>query len=167
MELELRHGSDAHTVTLEGPPDALSVTVDGRRHDVTVIRREPGQVTLLVDGRPVSLAAVRVSGGVEVALGGRRFVLHDADDDTGGADDVAHEGDGRVTTPMPGKVVAVSVEEGAAVSRGQTLLVLESMKMQNDIAAPVDGVVASIRHAVGDSVEYGDVLVEITPDAAE
>ena len=62
--------------------------------------------------------------------------------------------------PMPGLVVAVPVTEGERVFRGQTLVVLESMKMESDVASPVDGVVSEVRGAVGQAVEAGDVLIK-------
>jgi propionyl-CoA carboxylase alpha chain len=60
---------------------------------------------------------------------------------------------------MPGLVVAVPVKPGDRVFRGQTLAVLESMKMESDVASPVDGVVAEVNGTVGQTVEAGDVLV--------
>ncbi|MFZ0612477.1 MAG: acetyl-CoA carboxylase biotin carboxylase subunit [Desulfobacterales bacterium] len=61
--------------------------------------------------------------------------------------------------PMPGLVVAVPVKQGEHVFRGQTLVVLESMKMESDVASPVDGVVAEVNGAVGQAVEAGDILI--------
>ncbi len=62
---------------------------------------------------------------------------------------------------MPGKVIAVNVAEGDAVTEGQTLVVLEAMKMEMAIKAPRDGVVASVPQAVGAMVGDGDVLVAL------
>ncbi len=67
--------------------------------------------------------------------------------------------DNVLVCPMPGLLVAVPVKQGDRVFRGQTLLVLESMKMESDVASPVDGVVAEVRGAVGQAVEAGDVLI--------
>lgn len=64
-----------------------------------------------------------------------------------------------VTSPMPGVVLSVEVSVGSNVSRGQTLLVLEAMKMKNELKAERDGTVASIQVAVGDQVKHGDVLL--------
>ena len=63
--------------------------------------------------------------------------------------------------PMPGKVLVVNVAPGAAVKRGTVLLVLEAMKMENDIMAPVDGTIKAVNVSVGSSVNTGDVLVVI------
>ena len=67
--------------------------------------------------------------------------------------------DNVLVCPMPGLVVAVPVKQGERVFRGQTMVVLESMKMESDVASPVDGVVAEVRGAVGQAVEAGDVLI--------
>jgi biotin carboxyl carrier protein len=69
--------------------------------------------------------------------------------------------DGRVQAPMPGGIIAVHVHEGDHVTAGQPLVVLESMKMHNEITSPADGVVQRIHSKVGDQVSFGHVLVEI------
>ena len=59
---------------------------------------------------------------------------------------------------MPGKIIAVKKDAGAAVKNGEVILVLEAMKMENEIVAPQDGTVASVNVGAGDAVEAGDVL---------
>ena len=66
-----------------------------------------------------------------------------------------------VTAPMPGKILGVKASAGQAVKRGQVLLILEAMKMENEIVASQDGTVASINVAVGDSVEPGATLATL------
>ena len=63
-----------------------------------------------------------------------------------------------VSAPMPGKILNVKANVGASVKKGDVILVLEAMKMENDVVAPEDGTVASINVAAGDAVEAGDVL---------
>ncbi len=70
-------------------------------------------------------------------------------------------GEGMVLPPMPGRVVSIKVKEGDTVKIGSPILVLEAMKMQNEIISNIDGVVHEIRVSEGDSVESGDVLVVI------
>lgn len=65
-----------------------------------------------------------------------------------------------VTAPMPGVILSIEVAAGATVQRGQTLVVLEAMKMKNALKAERDGTVAAVPVAVGDQVKHGDVLVE-------
>jgi len=71
------------------------------------------------------------------------------------------EGAVKVAAPMPGKILAVKASAGQAVKKGDVLLVLEAMKMENDIVAPQDGTVASINAAAGDSVEAGVTLATL------
>lgn len=71
------------------------------------------------------------------------------------------EGSVKIVAPMPGKILAVKANPGQAVKKGEALLVLEAMKMENDIVAPQDGTVASINAAVGDSVEAGATLATL------
>ena len=66
-----------------------------------------------------------------------------------------------VTSPMPGKILAVKASVGAAVKRGEVIMILEAMKRENDIVAPEDGTVASINVGNGDSVEAGAVLATL------
>ena len=66
-----------------------------------------------------------------------------------------------VTAPMPGKILGVKASVGQAVKKGQVLLILEAMKMENEIVAPQDGTVATIKVAAGDSVEPGATLATL------
>jgi biotin carboxyl carrier protein len=68
---------------------------------------------------------------------------------------------GALITDMPGKVVKVMTAEGAAVQKGDTLLILEAMKMENEIKAGVDGIVKSVNVKVGDALESGQLMIEI------
>jgi biotin carboxyl carrier protein len=70
-------------------------------------------------------------------------------------------GDGVVRSPMPGKIVSVSVAVGDSVTKGQPILVLESMKMENTIASPIDGTVSAVHVGAGDAVQHGQTLAEI------
>ncbi len=71
------------------------------------------------------------------------------------------EGNVKVNSPMPGKIIAVKVKVGDAVAKGQVLVVLEAMKMENDVVASAAGTVASINAVAGGSVEAGEVLVTL------
>lgn len=70
-------------------------------------------------------------------------------------------GNVKVNSPMPGKILALKANVGESVKKGQVLLVLEAMKMENEIVAPSDGTVASVNVAVGSSVEAGELLASL------
>ena len=74
---------------------------------------------------------------------------------------VGAAGSVKISAPMPGKVLKVNTSAGAAVKKGDVLLVFEAMKMENDITAPQDGTVASVNVSVGQSFEPGELLVSL------
>lgn len=120
--------------------------------EVTVEELPNGELVVWVNGSPVKVFL----GSPEVRAGARRFPrIRDA----GGADRV--DGPQRVTAPMPGKVVRVLVKPGDAVQARQGLVVVEAMKMENELRSPRAGTVAEVRVAVGTSVEAGAVLVVV------
>ncbi|WP_457750853.1 biotin/lipoyl-containing protein, partial [Thermococcus sp.] len=70
-------------------------------------------------------------------------------------------GEGVVTAPMPGKILRILVKEGDEVKTGQGLLVLEAMKMENEVSSPKDGIVKRILVTEGDTVDSGQALIEL------
>lgn len=71
------------------------------------------------------------------------------------------QGSVKVNAPMPGKILDVKANAGQSIKKGEVIVVLEAMKMENEIVAPQDGTIASINVAVGNSVEAGDVLATL------
>jgi len=106
---------------------------------------------------------------LEVVVGGWRFVLRVEDEERaalrerarGGAAAGAHAGRAEVHSVIPGRVVAVDVAEGDIVAAGDRLLVVEAMKMQNEIRSPSDGTVLRVGVGVGGTVEIGSMLVVV------
>ena len=80
---------------------------------------------------------------------------------TKAAPKAAGQGSVKVNSPMPGKILSVKTSVGQAVKKGEVLMILEAMKMENEVVAPEDGTVASIDVAAGDSVEAGVVLATL------
>lgn len=68
-----------------------------------------------------------------------------------------------ITAPMPGTIIKVTVDSGESVSMGQTLLILEAMKMENEIKAPMAGTIKEVRTSQGTSVNAGDILIVLAP----
>jgi biotin carboxyl carrier protein len=83
-----------------------------------------------------------------------------------GAADSAAGGEASLEAPMPGTVVQLRVEPGAAVTAGETLVVMESMKMEISIQAPRDGVIDTVLVAAGDQVDRGATLIELAEEDA-
>jgi propionyl-CoA carboxylase alpha chain len=142
---------------------SLDVTVDSESLDVDLLAESPEQVTLLVDGVRRSFRVHRAEDQTFVdgpdGSSAFRDVPRFADPNA-----VAHAGS--LLAPMPGTVLRVLAGTGDAVTAGAALVVLEAMKMEHTVAAPVDGVVGELHVAPGDQVETRQVLA-VVEDAAE
>jgi len=148
-------------VDLSGSGDSYQITVGDHTYDVTGVHAELGTLTFLIDQRSYMAHVSRDDHGVHISMGGRTYHVRqpEVDVDTPGAATV--HGDGKLEAPMPGNIVAVKVKVGDSVNAGDPVVVLESMKMQNEIAAPFDGVVKAIHCEEGAQVGFGDLLAEI------
>jgi 3-methylcrotonyl-CoA carboxylase alpha subunit len=138
---------------------SLQLSLDGQRLSLHI---EPTVAGLLIalDGQRARLQVYRLGEQVHVfgAGGATQITVIDLLAHAG----VAQHEAGRLTAPMPGKVVSFAVQAGDKVSRGQALAVMEAMKMEHTIAAPADGVVAEILYAPGDQVQEGAELLSLT-----
>ncbi len=117
------------------------ITVNGKTYDVTV--EETGASA---PAAPVAAAPAPAAKAAPAAAP---------------AAPAAPAGAEKVTSPMPGTVLAVKVAVGHSVKKGETVVLLEAMKMENEIPAPRDGVVASISVNKGSSVQAGDLLISL------
>ncbi|MDA1100488.1 MAG: acetyl/propionyl/methylcrotonyl-CoA carboxylase subunit alpha [Proteobacteria bacterium] len=118
---------------------------------------EGGTLWADLDGLRVSAAVVHDSDKVTILSGGRAHRI--ARIDPMALRDYDLEEGGKVTAPLPGKIVQVHVEAGAVVKKGDPLLILEAMKMEHTIAAPRDAVIAAIPFAPGEQVDEGTELI--------
>jgi biotin carboxyl carrier protein len=160
-------GGVRRDVVVTREPEGYVVTVDGRRHTVRDVSHMDAGVAFMIDRVSHVARVSSVPNGVELSMGGRTYLVSretaDADRPAGAG---GRGGDGRLEAPMPGSIIAVNVAEGDHVRSGQALVVLESMKMHNEITAPHDGVVRKVNCRVGEQVGFGHVLVEIGPEAS-
>lgn len=163
MDVSITIDGAEKSITLERDGDGYRVAVDGREYNVSDVNAVEGTLAFLIDRQSYVAHVSDGDGGVRISIRGRnyRLVEEAMDADRPGVDAAA--GDGRITAPMPGNIADVRAAEGDAVKAGQPVVVLESMKMQNEIAAPFDGVVARIHCRTGDQVGFGDTLAEVAP----
>ena len=140
--------------------DAAAVEVDLAGSGV------PGTLSLIIDGHPVSAYVARRGAGYEVVVGGRRFQIGPA---VAGRQRGALGGKdrpGEITAPLAGVVTELRVAVGETIEAGQTLLVIEAMKMQNEIQSAHPGTVTAIRCEQCGRVEQGALILEYTPSEA-
>ena len=121
-----------------------------------------GGLTAEIAGAKYRASVVRIGQELTVFAEGGSYTLGIVDILAAVADhDIVG---GNLTAPMPGKIIAVNVKPGAVVTRGETLLVLEAMKMEHTIAAPADGTVTDIYFKIGEQVEEGSELISFATD---
>jgi len=165
MAYEVTVGDAVHRVEARRDGDGWVVTLDGRDVEVDAILPRPGVVHLVRDGESKAAVLTRTASGWDVTMDGVRRRLGVVDERRKAL--AAITGDGAaggaqiISTSMPGKVVAILVAEGDAVEKGQGVIVIEAMKMENELRAAGPGVVASIPVAVGEAVEGGAELLRI------
>lgn len=128
-------------------------------HAVEQARLTRRGVDYTLDGHQIRLRLAAMPDGYRVNADNARWHVSIIDPLAGAGAGPADER--HVTAPMPGRVIALKVAEGEAVSEGQELVVIEAMKMEISLQAPHDGTVAAIRHGEGDFVEADTALVEV------
>jgi 3-methylcrotonyl-CoA carboxylase alpha subunit len=144
-------------MALSYQPQGWTLEQGGASALATLGRHEGHDYAIRLDGRLVRGTVVTDGEDVHVFAGERHALLRYIDPllHAGEAED---EG-GRLTAPMPGKIVAILVKKDDAVVKGAPLLIMEAMKMEHTIAAPRDGVVHELLYATGDQVEEGVQLL--------
>jgi acetyl/propionyl-CoA carboxylase alpha subunit len=164
----LYHGKDARTVDVEGTGESVTLTVDGVAQTYTV--RDVRAQTLLLqraDGATREVPFFVDRSDVHVQVDGHAMSFEVLDELQAVLRERRHAaggGNGQLKVAMPGRVIQVSVVEGDRVEIGQGIVVVEAMKMENEMKAPATGTVKTVHVAVGAIVEAGTVLVTIDPD---
>ncbi|PUA19349.1 acetyl/propionyl/methylcrotonyl-CoA carboxylase subunit alpha [Glaciimonas sp. PCH181] len=144
-------------VTLDYEQNGWTLGYANLTSQVTLVTQQGSDYAIRVDGRLVRGTVVVDRDTVHVFAAGKHAVLPYNDP-------LAHAGQveaevGRLTAPMPGKIVAILVCKGDTVQKGAPLLIMEAMKMEHTIAAPRDGMVEEVLYAMGDQVEEGTQLL--------
>jgi biotin carboxyl carrier protein len=130
--------------------------------DLDTIRPEPGVLNLMYAGRSVEAGIVPFDEGVDVDILGLRHEVVVVDPRRKALRTGSASSGGAVKTQMPGRVVRVLVAEGDVVEKGTPLVVVEAMKMENEIKSPREGTISRIAVSEGEIVEARAVLVDLT-----
>lgn len=150
-------------LNLEYSRDGWRMTTQSQQALLNHIAIDQADVSIHIDGRHLSGRVVRDDDRFHVFWQGQHRVIS-------WSDPIAHAGEsesegGRLTAPMPGKIVQLMVDEGTSVEKGAPLLIMEAMKMEHTISAPANGKVEALHYAVGDQVAEGAQLLSFAPEA--
>jgi len=143
-----------------------SVNDPVRRMQLDAVLTEAGVLSLLLEGKSYEVKRETIAGspGVTIVIGARRYPAEIRDPRSlRGRRLATDEADGprKILAPMPGKIVRLLVAEGAVVEAGQGILIIEAMKMQNELKSPKKGIVRKIRAAAGAAVNAGEELAVV------
>jgi len=163
VQLSGARGAARRIVELQRLPGGWSIALDGHSLDADLVEVAPGTFSILLRG---TVHEVRVAPGFDGTLqiqdGLHAFTAEVADPRAWrGRRHGGHEAQGRqqITAPMPGKIVRILVKAGESVKAGQGLLVVEAMKMQNEIRSPKSGTIERVLAIEGQAVNAGEVLI--------
>jgi acetyl/propionyl-CoA carboxylase alpha subunit len=160
VKVSFRVGDQIHTLELQKNPVGYRATLGERTYDVVVVKAESGEFHLQIDGQPLTVYWAAAGPQRWVSLGGNTYFLDKrASLAVGRPGDLGEEK--TLRAPMPGQVRAVEVAAGDFAEKGQTLVLLEAMKMEIRIQAPSAGRIGRVLVKFGETVEREQILVEI------
>ena len=159
MRSHFEYKGESYSLDITPLGEGFHVQFGKRTAEVHFARGADGQVVFILDGRKAETHVSADGKRRWVSFGGQTWMLEKTSGVTRSAGGRAASG--RLLAPMPGQVRAVSVSVGEAVEKGQTLLILEAMKMEIRIQAPMDGVVGRLAVVEGETVEREELLVEV------
>lgn len=146
------------TLELNPSGEKYIANIDGETVSIQIIRAENGRMDLLMDGQQVTAYVSSDMAKRWVTINGQTSMLTKT---SGAKQGVRHDHAGGLIAPMPGQVRSVSVSVGDVVKKGQTLVVIEAMKMEIRIQALKDGIVKTVHVKQGQTVEREQILIEM------
>lgn len=158
LNFEDDSGNSEVRIDYAGDGRQWQLQIGGNTHTLALHAANTDSVRISLDGRTLQADVAWEGEGLHLFDGRRQHSLR-LPDPMAHAGHAEAEG-GRLTAPMPGKIVALLVEQGASVTQGTPLLIMEAMKMEHTIAAPSAGTVEALRYAVGDQVAEGAQLLD-------
>jgi len=164
MIYEVTIAENVYRVELVRTEQEWKCKLDGRELPLDVVSAQDGMLSLLLQGKSYEVKQETVGAESNVVVGQERFSATVRDPRSFRSrrrPGASEQGVMKIKAPMPGKVVRILAPAGSQVEMGQSVLVIEAMKMQNELKAPKTGVVKKISVAEGAAVEAGQALAEV------
>ncbi|NIM98522.1 MAG: biotin/lipoyl-binding protein [candidate division Zixibacteria bacterium] len=166
MELEFSIEEKVHKLHLEFKNGQYRVKLNDQDYVVDSSQISDNCLSLLVNGRAFTVYFAESDGKKYFSIGGEQFCVQEAKSEGVQASD--HDSSTVAeapvaASPMPGKVVKILVSQGDQVEKGQGLVIVEAMKMENELKSPVKGTVEKVNFKAGDLVDAAQPIVEIKP----
>ena len=160
MTYEIVIDGKSYRLDLSPEERRWSCRVDGREVEVDAVLARPNVLSLRLGNKAYEVKCERVGGDVHIWVGSQRFAAEVRDPRSlrSRSRAVDDQGPKKLTAPMPGKVVRILLRQGTEVEAGAGVLVVEAMKMQNEVRSPKKGTIQRILVSEGAAVNAGDVL---------
>lgn len=167
MEIELKIEEEIRKLQVEFKDGQYHVDLDGGQYSVDCSLISDHCLSLLVNGKTYTVYFAEANGKKYLSVAGEQFLIEEATSDSVTASGVDSSGIAEepvAASPMPGKVVKLLVKVGDKVVKGQGLVIVEAMKMENEIKSPVNGTVDKVNFASGGLVDAAQPIIELKPD---
>ena len=161
MKLQAELNNEKHEIEIKRDGEKVFARIDEREYELEAAEVERDVYLLKHDNR---IFQIYVAPNGIVNVGNHQFEINLTDPKRlrgSNASGASADGISEIKTAMPGKLVRILVEQGAEIKQGESVLVVEAMKMQNEMKSPKDGIVKEIRFAEGATVNAGDILAVI------
>jgi biotin carboxyl carrier protein len=160
MTYDISIDGKSYRLDLNQAEGRWSCRVDGREVEVDAVLARPNVLSLRIGNKAYEVKCERVGSGVHIWVGSRRFSAEVRDPRSlrGRVRATDDQGPKKLSAPMPGKVVRILMRQGDEVEAGSGVLVVEAMKMQNEVKSPKKGTIQKILVGEGTAVNAGDVL---------
>jgi len=165
VDYQFQISGNLHTIALEARGEGYLVTAGDTTFVAEVYPLSPNALSVLIDGRSYTVYTAGDGNRHLVFCEGQHFELIEPSEDSDSF--LAGEGSGAgdelmIKAPMPGKIIKISVSEDEEVRKNQTLVIVEAMKMENEIKSTIEGVVKRISASPGDLVDTDTLIIELT-----
>lgn len=170
MELEFNIENKSHKLQLEFKDGRYKISLDDEEYAVDSTPISDNCLSLLVNGKAFTVYFAEANGKKYFSIGGEQFCIEETKSEASaasGAGATAVDEAPVAASPMPGKVVKILVREGDQVEQGQGLVIVEAMKMENEIKSPVKGKVEKVNFKSGDLVDAAQPIIELEPEKEE
>lgn len=164
MDLQFNIDQEIYKIEIDFKDGKYSVKLGDRQYQVDSQPISENCLSLLVDGRAYTVFIAEDQGKKYISLQGEQFCIEEAKAETEArslAESATLKGVPTISSPMPGKIVKILVGEGNRVKKGQGLVIVEAMKMENEIRSPSGGVVKKINFKEGDLVDAAVPIIEL------
>ena len=167
MDLQFSIDQETYKIEIDFKDGKYLIKLGGRQYNVDSQRISENCLSLLVDGKAYTVFVAEDKTKKYISVQGEQFCVEEAKSEAetrSVAEAATLKGIPTISSPMPGKIVKILVREGDKVRKGQGLVIVEAMKMENEIRSPGAGIVKKINFKEGNLVDTTDPIIELEPE---